>query len=124
MKSFVISLILLSIVICAVLINSWYCEKICSDLIGRLSQFPGETDSKNISAMILAGKLFDGHYDYFSFILPKGDLVDLACDFSDIFSYYSSGDTPSYLSSLERAKNRLHHIRSSEEISFKEFFGS
>ena len=124
MKSFIISIVLISLITSAVFINAQYSKKICTDITEAISEFPKEASGDKTDAMIRAEKTFNENSVYFSYILSKSDLIDLLCDFSDVFSYHGSGDTPSYLASLERLKNRLFKIKSSEEIGFKEIFGS
>lgn len=124
MKSFIISVVLLSLITASVFINAQHSRKLCTEIADTISEFPEEASGDKTDAMIHAEELFNKHSVYFSYILSKSDLLDLFCDFSDVFSYHGSGDTASYLASLERLKNRLNKVKSSEEISFKEIFGS
>ncbi len=124
MKSFIISLILLVLITSAVFVNSLYSDKVYSELINALSDFPDKADEKVPETMMNAKKMFEKHSDYFRYVLPKSEFLDLSCDFSDVFAYYSTGDTPSYTASLQRTVNRLQLVKGGEEISFKEIFGS
>jgi len=126
LKSFGISVVLLVIVIVAVFCNAYYADRLYFEILDSLNEFPDTADASSTLTykMMRAKEKFEKNTGYFYYILSRSDIQELICDFSDIFSYYRTGDTASYTASLEKAKLRLTMIKNSERMNMSERYGS
>ena len=115
MKSFIISLIILFSVTSAVFINAYYSDKICKELLEKLSALPVTADGLHREMIEENHKNFEEKSKYLSFVLPKAEIDELFCDYADIRAYYYSGDTPSYTAVKGRAVCNVQSVQKGEK---------
>lgn len=123
MRSFIIALVFFIAVVSAVILNSFYATHIYDNLLENLENFPETADdSANFDVVDNTCRFIDDNNYYFSFTLPQNNVNELICGYSDTLQYLKSGDTDSYLASLEKTKIIIKQMRKSEHLSLYHIF--
>ena len=122
MKSFVISIIVLSVVVIFVVSNSFYITSIYSDILSDTKALPmGVNDKNTYSATDALCRKVDKKAFYLFMTLPHREVSELLYCYSDILSAAATGDENGYCLSVAKAELVLELMKKDEGLSFFEF---
>lgn len=119
MKTFIFSVILLTSIIIASIINSFYAKSVYDDFSDILDKMPGVTDPQNQTEYSKNIKSFaEGKKNYLYFTLPRASVNDFYSELEEMLGYFNSDDNASYNAYLSRIKLHVKQLRRNEEFRF------
>lgn len=119
MKNFVFSIVLLTIIIIASILNSFYARTTYDEFSALLNRMPDATDPQSLTEHSRNIKEFaEKKKNYFYFTLPRTVVNDFYSELEEMLGYFNSDDDASYNAYLGRIKLHIKQLRRNEELRF------
>lgn len=123
MKSFILSIVLVSVITALVIFNSFCANHVYDALLDTLDSFPKTADALEAKDEIRTlSDYFEEKKYYLYLILPQCTINELMSSCTETIQYCLAEDDSSYRASLAKTKLLIETVKDNEGLRLYDFF--